>query len=33
MHRTTMTHVAIQESVGGKNVEWLEKVRDEQYGK
>jgi len=26
-----MTHVAIQESLNGKNVEWLEKVSDEQY--
>jgi quercetin dioxygenase-like cupin family protein len=30
---TAMTHIAIQESVSGKNVEWLEKVSDEQYGK
>jgi quercetin dioxygenase-like cupin family protein len=29
---TPVTHMAIQESVGGKNVEWLEKVSDEQYG-
>jgi quercetin dioxygenase-like cupin family protein len=28
---TGMTHIAIQESEGGKNVEWMEKVRDEQY--
>ena len=28
-----MTHIAIQESVGGKNVDWMEKVSDEQYGK
>jgi quercetin dioxygenase-like cupin family protein len=27
-----MTHVAIAESLDGKNVEWLEKVTDEQYG-
>jgi quercetin dioxygenase-like cupin family protein len=26
-----MTHIAIQESLNGKNVEWLEKVSDEQY--
>jgi hypothetical protein len=26
-----MTHIAIQESLDGKNVEWLEKVTDEQY--
>lgn len=30
---TALTHMAIQEAVGGKNVEWLEKVTDEQYGK
>jgi quercetin dioxygenase-like cupin family protein len=30
--KTTMTHIAIQESKDGKNVEWLEKVTDEQYG-
>lgn len=28
-----MTHMAIQESLDGRNVEWLEKVSDEQYGK
>ncbi len=28
-----MTHIAIQESLDGKNVEWMEKVSDEQYGK
>jgi hypothetical protein len=26
-----MTHIAIQESLDGKTVEWLEKVTDEQY--
>jgi hypothetical protein len=26
-----MTHIAIQESINGKNVDWLEKVSDEQY--
>jgi quercetin dioxygenase-like cupin family protein len=26
-----MTHIAIQEEVGGKNVEWMEQVTDEQY--
>ena len=26
-----MTHIAIQESLNGKNVTWLEKVSDEQY--
>jgi quercetin dioxygenase-like cupin family protein len=30
---TSVTHIAIQEAVGGKNVEWMEKVIDEQYGK
>jgi len=28
---TGMTHLAIQEAVDGKNVEWMEKVSDEQY--
>lgn len=28
---TTMTHIAIQESLDGKPVDWLEKVTDEQY--
>jgi quercetin dioxygenase-like cupin family protein len=28
---TAMTHIAIQESLDGKNVEWLEHVTDEQY--
>ncbi len=28
----TMTHIAIQESLDGKNVDWLEHVSDEQYG-
>jgi len=26
-----MTHIAIQEAVDGKNVNWLERVTDEQY--
>ena len=26
-----MTHIAITESLDGKNVEWMEKVTDEQY--
>jgi quercetin dioxygenase-like cupin family protein len=30
---TSMTHIAIQEHLDGKNVEWLEKVTDEQYTK
>ena len=29
---TAMTHIAIQESLDGKPVEWMEKVSDEQYG-
>ncbi|MFL5576350.1 MAG: cupin domain-containing protein [Gemmatimonadaceae bacterium] len=29
---TAMTHIAIQESLDGKAVDWLEKVTDEQYG-
>ena len=28
---TAMCHIAIQESLDGKNVDWLEKVGDEQY--
>ncbi len=28
---TAMTHIAIQESKDGKNVEWLEQVTDDQY--
>jgi quercetin dioxygenase-like cupin family protein len=28
-----MTHIAITESLDGKNVEWMEKVSDEQYHK
>ena len=30
---TAMTHIAIQESLDAKNVEWMEKVSDEQYRK
>jgi quercetin dioxygenase-like cupin family protein len=30
---TAMTHVAITESLDGKNVDWMEKVSDEQYRK
>ena len=26
-----MTHIAIQEALGGKVVDWMEKVSDEQY--
>jgi len=29
---TAMTHIAIQEALDGKAVEWLEKVGDQQYG-
>jgi quercetin dioxygenase-like cupin family protein len=29
---TAMTHIAIQESLDGKVVDWMEKVTDEQYG-
>ena len=29
---TAMTHIAIQENLEGKVVEWMEKVTDEQYG-
>jgi len=28
---TAMTHIAIQEALNGKMVEWMEKVSDEQY--
>jgi quercetin dioxygenase-like cupin family protein len=28
---TAMTHIAIQEQLDGKTVEWLEQVTDEQY--
>ena len=28
---TAMTHIAIQEQLDGKPVDWLEKVSDEQY--
>ena len=28
---TAMTHIAIQESLNGKAVDWMEKVTDEQY--
>jgi quercetin dioxygenase-like cupin family protein len=29
--KTAMTHIAIQEALEGKTVDWLEKVSDEQY--
>ena len=28
---TAVTHIALQEKLDGKAVEWLEKVSDEQY--
>ena len=30
---TSVTHIALQEHLDGKAVDWLEKVGDEQYGK
>jgi quercetin dioxygenase-like cupin family protein len=30
---TGMTHIAVQESLDGKNVDWMEKVSDAQYRK
>ncbi len=30
---TAMTHIATQENLNGKVVEWMEKVSDEQYNK
>lgn len=29
---TAVTHIAIQEQLNGKVVEWMERVSDEQYG-
>ena len=29
---TAMTHIALQENVDGKQVDWMEKVSDDQYG-
>ncbi|MFA5901360.1 MAG: cupin domain-containing protein [Hyphomicrobium sp.] len=29
---STMTHIAIQEALDGKTVEWLELVSDDEYG-
>ncbi len=29
---TAMTHLAVQEALDGKSVEWMEHVTDEQYG-
>jgi quercetin dioxygenase-like cupin family protein len=31
--KTAMTHIAIQEGLEGKVVDWMEHVTDEQYGK
>lgn len=28
---TAMTHIAVQEALGGKTVDWLEHVTDDQY--
>jgi quercetin dioxygenase-like cupin family protein len=28
---TAMTHIAIQEELNGKAVDWMEKVTDQQY--
>ncbi len=30
---TAMSHIAIQEQLDGKAVDWMEKVSEEQYGK
>jgi len=30
-HTTAMTHIAIQEKLDGKAVEWMEKVTEDQY--
>jgi Uncharacterized conserved protein, contains double-stranded beta-helix domain len=30
---TAMTHIAVQESLNSRNVDWMEKVSDAQYGK
>ena len=30
---TAMTHIAVQEALDGKVVEWMEKVSDQQYRK
>ena len=29
--KTAMTHIAVTEQLNGKNVDWMEKVTDEQY--
>ena len=30
-HPTAMTHIAIQDALNGKHVDWMEYVSDEQY--
>ena len=30
---TAMTHIAVQETLDGKNVDWMEKVGNDQYRK
>jgi quercetin dioxygenase-like cupin family protein len=30
---TAMTHIAVQEQLDGRTVDWLEKVTDEQYAR
>ena len=30
---TAMTHIAVQEKLDGKTVDWMEKVSDEEYGR
>lgn len=30
---TAMSHIAVQEKLDGKNVDWMEQVSDVQYGK
>jgi quercetin dioxygenase-like cupin family protein len=31
--KTAMTHIAVQESLDGKAVDWLQRVTDEGYGR
>jgi hypothetical protein len=31
MPTTAVTHIAIQEQLNGKVIDWMEKVSDEQY--
>jgi quercetin dioxygenase-like cupin family protein len=30
---TAMTHIAIAEALDGKAVQWMDKVRDDEYGR